>query len=71
MDGRPSFHPKTLLRLYFYGYFNGIRSSRRLERECGRNIGVRWPIGELVPNYPTIADFRRDNPKALKACFRR
>ncbi|MFC0264595.1 IS1182 family transposase [Fontibacter flavus] len=70
MDGRPSFHPKTLLKLYFYGYFNGIRSSRRLERECSRNIEVRWLLGGLVPNYHTIADFRKDNPKALKNCFK-
>ncbi|MCF1753385.1 IS1182 family transposase [Mariniradius sediminis] len=53
-----------------YGYFNGIRSSRRLERECARNIEVRWLLGGLVPNYHSIADFRRDNPKALKACFK-
>jgi transposase len=66
LDGRPSFHPKILLKLYFYGYFNGIRSSRRLERECGRNIEVRWLVGGLTPNYHTIADFRKNNPKALK-----
>lgn len=69
-DGRPSFDPKTLLKLYLYGYFNGIRSSRRLERECQRNIEVRWLLGGLVPNYHTIADFRKDNPKALKNCFK-
>lgn len=70
MDGRPSYEPKILLKLYFYGYFNGIRSSRRLERECVRNIEVRWLLGSLVPNYHTIADFRKDNPKALKNCFK-
>lgn len=70
MDGRPSFHPKILLKLYFYGYFNGIRSSRRLERECMRNIEVRWLINGLTPNYHTIADFRKDNTKALKNCFK-
>jgi transposase len=70
LDGRPSFHPKILLKLYFYGYFNGIRSSRRLERECMRNIEVRWLINGLTPNYHTIADFRKDNPKALKNCFK-
>lgn len=64
MDGRPSFHPKTLLKLYFYGYFNGIRSSRRLERECGRNIEVRWLIGELAPNYHTIADTSTSSAQA-------
>jgi len=70
MDGRPSFHPKTLLKLYFYGYFNGIRSSRRLEKECLRNIEVKWLINGLAPNYHTIADFRKNNPKALKNCFK-
>lgn len=70
LDGRPSFHPKILLKLYFYGYFNGIRSSRRLERECMRNIEVRWLINGLTPNYHTIADFRKNNPKALKNCFK-
>ena len=70
LDGRPSYHPKVLLKLYFYGYFNGIRSSRRLERECGRNIEVRWLLNGLAPNYHTIADFRKDNPKALKNCFK-
>jgi len=77
LDGRPSFDPKILLKLYLYGYFNslprfigGIRSSRRLERECGRNTEVRWLLGGLAPNYHTIADFRKDNPKALKNCFR-
>jgi len=70
LNGRPSFHPKILLKLYFYGYFNGIRSSRRLERECGRNIEVRWLLGGLTPNYHTIADFRKNNPKALKNCFK-
>jgi len=70
LDGRPSYEPKILLKLYFYGYFNGIRSSRRLERECVRNIEVRWLLGSLVPNYHTIADFRKYNPKALKNCFK-
>lgn len=70
LDGRPSFELKSLLKLYFYGYFNGIRSSRRLERECVRNIEVRWLLGNLTPNYHTIADFRKHNPKALKNCFK-
>ena len=69
-DGRPSFDLKSLLKLYCYGYFNGIRSSRRLERECVRNIEVRWLLGNLTPNYHTIADFRKHNPKALKNCFK-
>ncbi len=70
MDGRPSFHPKVLLKRYFYGYFNGIRSSRRLERECRCNIEVRWLLNGLAPNYHTVVDFRKDNPKALKNCFK-
>jgi radical SAM protein with 4Fe4S-binding SPASM domain len=70
VEGRPSYDGKVFLKLYFYGYFNGIRSSRRLERECGRNIEVRWLLGELVPNYHSIADFRKDNPLALKNCFK-
>jgi transposase len=70
LDGRPSFELKSLLKLYFYGYFNGIRSSRRLEKECSRNIELRWLLGALTPNYHTIADFRKHNPKALKNCFK-
>ena len=69
-DGKPSFELKCLLKLYFYGYFNGIRSSRRLEKECSRNIELRWLLGALTPNYHTIADFRKHNPKALKNCFK-
>lgn len=70
LEGRPAFHPKALLKLYFYGYLNGLRSSRRLEKECLRNMEVRWLLGGLAPNYHTIADFRKDNPKALKAIFK-
>ncbi|MFQ3575592.1 MAG: IS1182 family transposase, partial [Cytophagales bacterium] len=69
-EGRPSFEPKIFLKLYFYGYLNGIRSSRRLERECSRNIELQWLLSGLVPNYHTIADFRKDNPVALKNTFR-
>ncbi len=69
-DGRPSYELKILLKLYFYGYFNGIRSSRRLEKECVRNIELRWLLSNLTPNYHTIADFRKNNPKALKNCFK-
>ncbi len=70
LDGRPSFELKSLLKLYFYGYFNGIRSSRRLEKECARNIELRWLLGTLTPNYHTIADFRKNNPTPLKNCFK-
>lgn len=68
-EGRPAFDPHLLLKLYLYGYMNRIRSSRRLERECDRNIEVRWLLQTLAPCYKTIADFRKDNPKALKHVF--
>ncbi|MFM6219185.1 MAG: transposase, partial [Dolichospermum sp.] len=69
-EGRPSFNPKVLLKLYFYGYLNGIGSSRRLEKECKRNIELHWLMQKLIPNYHTIADFRKDNPLALKNTFK-
>lgn len=69
-EGRPAFHPKVLLKLYLYGYTNHIRSSRRLETECRRNLEVRWLLEELVPCYKTISDFRKDHPKQLKNIFR-
>jgi transposase len=69
-EGRPSFSPKILLKLYFYGYLNGIRSSRRLEKEAVRNIELHWLLGRLQPNYHTVADFRKDNPITLKNTFR-
>jgi transposase len=69
-EGRPPFHPKVFLKLYLYGYLNGVRSSRKLERECVRNIEVQWLLGELLPNYHSIADFRKVNPKALRNTFK-
>jgi len=69
-EGRPPFHPSVLLKLYLYGYLNRIRSSRKLERECYRNLEVRWLLKELTPNYHTIADFRKDQAKALKLLFK-
>ena len=63
--GRPPYHPRDLLKLYLYGYCNQVRSSRRLEREAGRNIEVRWLINQLTPSIKTIADFRRDHPEAI------
>jgi len=69
-EGRPAFHPKTLLKLYFYGYLNGVRSSRRLEKECRRNIELHWLLSKLAPNYHTIADFRKINPDALRNTFK-
>ena len=69
--GRPSYHPSTLLKLYIYGYLNRVQSSRRLERESGRNVEVMWLLGRLVPDHKTIADFRKDNGPALrKVCAR-
>ena len=59
--GRPSYHPSILLKLYIYGYLNRVQSSRRLEREAGRNVEVMWLTGRLVPDHKTIADFRKDN----------
>ncbi len=64
--GRPGYHPSVLLKLYIYGYLNRVQSSRRLEREAGRNVEVMWLIGRLVPDHKTIADFRKDNGKATR-----
>ena len=68
--GRPAYDPKDLLKLYIYGYFNRIRSSRKLMVECSRNIEVMWLMGKLQPDFRTIADFRKDNHKSLKLVFR-
>src|ERR1700694_2954541 len=65
--GRPSYHPSVLLKLYIYGYLNRVRSSRRLEREAGRNVEVMWLLGRLAPDFKTIADFRKDNGPAIKS----
>jgi transposase len=64
--GRPSYHPSVLLKLYIYGYLNRLQSSRRLEREAGRNVEVMWLLGRLAPDHKTIADFRKDNGLALR-----
>jgi transposase len=69
--GRPSYHPSALLKLYVYGYLNRVQSSRRLEREAGRNVEMMWLLGRLVPDHKTIADFRKDNGRAIrKVCAR-
>ena len=68
--GRPPYDPKDLLKLYLYGYLNRIRSSRRLEHEAARNIEVIWLLKKLKPDFKTIADFRKDNKKAIKNVFR-
>lgn len=64
--GRPSYHPAVLLKLYVYGYLNAVQSSRRLEREAGRNVEVMWLTRRLVPDHKTIADFRKDNGSAIR-----
>ncbi len=67
--GRPSYHPSVLLKLYIYGYLNRVQSSRRLEREAGRNVEVMWLCGRLVPDHKTIADFRKEcGPAIRKVC---
>jgi transposase len=65
--GRPPYHPATLLKLYLYGYLNRIQSSRRLERETQRNIEVMWLTGRLMPDFKTIADFRKNNGSAIRS----
>lgn len=68
--GRPAYHPSDLLKLFIYGYLNRIRSSRELEKECKRNIELMWLLKCLSPDHNTIANFRRDNPNAIKKVFR-
>ena len=69
-DGRPPFHPGTMMKIYLYGYQNGIRSCRKMEKACFNNIEMMWLIHEQRPHYKTIANFRKDNPKAFKKVFR-
>jgi len=69
-EGRPSFQSRLFLKIYIYGYLNGIRSSRKLAKECVRNIEVQWLCGSLNPNYHSIADFRKINPTALRNTFK-
>src|SRR5437764_10258527 len=66
VTGRPSYHPSMLLKLYIYGYLNRVQSSRRLEREAGRNLEVIWLLGRLVPDDKTVADFRKENGTAIR-----
>src|SRR5450756_416957 len=68
--GRPSYNPADLLKLYIYGYLNRIRSSRKLEQECFRNIEVMWLLKKLAPDHKTIADFRKNNAVAIKKVFK-
>ena len=69
-NGRPAYHPSDLLKLYLYGYLNRTRSSRQLEKECIRNLEVIWLLKGLVPDHNTIANFRKNNPKAIEKVFR-
>jgi transposase len=66
VTGRPGYHPTVLLKLYIYGYLNRIQSSRRLERECQRNVELMWLTNRLAPDFKTIADFRKDNGKGIR-----
>ena len=68
--GRPGYHPSTVLKIYVYGYLNRIQSSRRLERETQRNVELMWLTGRLMPDVKTIADFRKDNGKAIRQVCR-
>ncbi len=65
--GRPAYHPAVMLKIYIYGYLNQVQSSRRLEREAGRNLELMWLTGHLVPDFKTIANFRKDNGPAIQS----
>lgn len=69
-EGRPSYNSKMFLKIYLYGYLNGIRSSRKLAKECFRNIEMQWLTEDIRPNYHSISDFRKENPVALKNLFK-
>ena len=70
VTGRPAYHPATLLKIYIYGYLNRVQSSRRLERETQRNVEMMWLTGRLSPDFKTIADFRKDNGRAIRKVCR-
>ena len=69
-EGRPGYDPHDMLKLYMYGYLNHIRSSRRLQKEAARNVEVMWLLKKIVPDFRCIADFRKDNAKAIKEVFK-
>ena len=69
IEGRPAYNPKDLLKLFIYGYINGIRSSRMLEKQCHINIEAMWLMKQLAPDHNTISNFRRDNSKAIRKVF--
>ena len=68
--GRPGYHPRTMLKIYVYGYLNQVHSSRRLEREAQRNVELMWLSGKLAPDFKTIANFRKDNGEAIRLVCR-
>ena len=68
--GRPAYHPGVMLKLFIYGYLNRVQSSRRLEREAGRNVELMWLLGRLAPDFKTIADFRKNNTQAIRRVCR-
>jgi transposase len=68
--GRPGYHPRLMLKIYVYGYFNQVHSSRRLERETQRNVELMWLTARLAPDFKTIADFRKDNGEAIRLVCR-
>ena len=68
--GRPGYHPRTMLKIYVYGYLNQVHSSRRLEREAQRNVELMWLSGRLAPDFKTIANFRKDNGEAIRLVCR-
>ena len=70
LTGRPAYHSAVMLKLYIYGYLNRVQSSRRLERECQRNVEVMWLTGCLAPDFKTIADFCKDNGPAIRKVCR-
>ena len=70
VTGRPAYHPATMLKIYVYGYLNRVQSTRRLERESGRNVELMWLLGRLAPDFKTIADFRKNNTKAIRLVCR-
>ena len=70
VTGRPAYHPETMLKLFIYGYLNRVQSSRRLEKEAGRNVELMWLLCRLSPDFKTIADFRKNNTKAIRSVCR-
>ena len=69
--GRLPYDPVDMFKIYAYSYFNGIRSSRKIERECYRNIELMWLIGDIRPDFKTIADFRKSNKTQIRAAFQK